>query len=425
MTMAPRHLWLVLLLAPAAHAIEPDAAALQLADLPDAPAAAVPTRDWRAHAELAAGIARPRDGAQAPDSARLSLDAVLDTTLAPGWRLVLSDRLDGWAWQGRADRAINTLREAYVGWQPDASTVVDLGRVNVRYGAGLGYNPTDFFKAGALRSVTSAAPQALRENRQGSVMLRGQRLWQGGALTALWSPELADSPSDDGFDLDLGATNPADRWLLVASQRVNDWFDPQWLLYGEPGSVQAGVNWSVLLSDALVGYVEWAGGKQPSLLARSRGEDDSAFRAAYTVGATWTTSFKLSVSAEYQRDNSAVDADEWKALQNDVRLGTQRGSADDYARYRQLAGTRQALTTREGLMLYASWQDAGVAGLDLAGYWRRDLVDASWQSWLQARWRGRWADLTAQWLYNHGTALSNYGAAPATQRWQLALTHYF
>ncbi|HSC81325.1 MAG TPA: hypothetical protein VLC08_13300 [Chitinolyticbacter sp.] len=411
----------LLCVAPVAQAIDADDAALQLADQPQAPSAAPEQRDWRAYAEFAVGLAQPRAAAGVPDSARLSLDVVLDTALAPGWRLVLSDRLDGWAWSGQADRAVNTLREAYLGWQPDAQTAIDLGRVNVRYGAGLGYNPTDFFKVGALRSVTSADPQALRENRQGSVLLRGQRLWDGGALTAIGSPELGGEPSDDGISLNLGATNPADRWLLVASHRFSEWIDPQWLLYGEPGSVLAGMNWSVLLSDAMVGYVEFAGGRQPSLLARSQGRDDAAFRAAWVAGATWTTAFKLSVTVEYQRDNAAADADQWKALQNGVR----QGEAADYARYRQLVGTRQALATRESTMLYASWQDAGVAGLDLSGYWRRDLVDASWQAWLQARWRTSVADLTAQWLYNHGEALSNYGAAPARQRWQLALTHYF
>ena len=56
--------------------------------------------------------------------------------------------------------------------RPD--TLIDLGRINVRNGVALGYNPTDYFRAGAVRAAVSVSPASLKENRQGSVMLRGQ-----------------------------------------------------------------------------------------------------------------------------------------------------------------------------------------------------------------------------------------------------------
>ena len=60
-------------------------------------------------------------------------------------------------------------------WQPEGgSSIFDFGRINVRGGPGYGYNPTDFFRDGSLRVITSADPFALRQNRMGSVMLRAQ-----------------------------------------------------------------------------------------------------------------------------------------------------------------------------------------------------------------------------------------------------------
>src|SRR5207244_12924542 len=123
------------------------------------------------------GIGDLRDGSGTRDLRRLSLDFMHASPFATGWRAVLSDRLDHMRPSDGAADTINSLREAYVSWQPQsASTVVDAGRVNLRYGPGYGYNPTDFFRDGALRTITSIDPFALRENRLGTVVARGQRL---------------------------------------------------------------------------------------------------------------------------------------------------------------------------------------------------------------------------------------------------------
>ncbi|TJZ78860.1 hypothetical protein [Chitiniphilus eburneus] len=411
--------WLTLaLLAPLSAAVaQDDAAALQLAD--DAPNIVATPRDWAAFVELALADTQARSGDDPPGDARLSLDARLDRALAPGWRLVLADRFDArWIGDIDAQRSVNTLKEAYLGWQPGPDWALDLGRINTRYGAGTGFNPTDFFKVGALRSVSSVDPGSLRENRLGVVMTRGQWLWQGGSLTAMYAPKLDNAPSDDPFSLDLGASNPRDRWLLVAGHAFTEVFNPQWLLYHEAGqSPQLGLNWSVLLGDATVAYVEWAGGRTPSLAGRAAGVDDTAFRAALATGVTWTAPNKLSLTLEYQRDNAAADAAQWKALQN--------GPLDDYWRYRALAGGRQALTTRESAMVYARWPDAFVQRLDLSGFVRHDLIDQSNAAWLETRWRGDATDLALQWQYSEGDALSNHGGLPLRQRWQVLVAHYF
>ena len=66
---------------------------------------------------------------------------------------------------------------------PTPAAERDLGRINARYGVGYGDTPTDYFRIGANHSIISSDPASLKKNRQGSVMQRGQTLWQSGALT--------------------------------------------------------------------------------------------------------------------------------------------------------------------------------------------------------------------------------------------------
>jgi hypothetical protein len=129
-------------------------------------------------------------------------------------RAVLSSRLDyldpaepGWP------NTVNSLREAFVGWQDAAAEAgVDAGRFNCRLGPAYGFNPTDCFRDGSLRVVTSAEPLSWRDNRMGTMMLRG-----GWAASGVLAPKLDDERSTNSFSADLGATNHTDRALLVVS----------------------------------------------------------------------------------------------------------------------------------------------------------------------------------------------------------------
>jgi hypothetical protein len=138
----------------------------------------------------------PRPMAVVTSNQRLSLDFQLDRSIARRWRAVLADRLDvKWPPQYGDENRINTLKEAYISWQASDERLLDMGRVNVRNGVAMGYNPTDYFRSGAVRSVVSSDPGSLKKNRLGSVMLRGQTLWNGGSLTALASPKMAEQAS--------------------------------------------------------------------------------------------------------------------------------------------------------------------------------------------------------------------------------------
>ena len=128
-------------LAQAAPALAQDAE-LDALNLQSAPEAAPETAAGaKFFVEAAVGNASQRYQSSSRDIGRVSLDFSHSARLAPGWRAVLSDRLDYIhpADQG-ADATVNSLREAYLSWQPEGgSTAVEFGRINLRYGPGYGY----------------------------------------------------------------------------------------------------------------------------------------------------------------------------------------------------------------------------------------------------------------------------------------------
>lgn len=413
-------IWMFLLLAlqVPAQALAQDADALLLAD--QAPSRTDVAGDWQWFAEGALGQSTLRNGGAAASSQRLSLDVQLDKSVAPGWRAVLADRLDlNRQGQSGSRNSVNTLKEAYLSWQAQDNRIIDLGRINARYGVATGYNPTDYFRAGALRSVVSVDPASLKKNRLGSVMLRGQALWSGGSLVALVSPQLAQQRNDAGFSPDFGATNNQHRWLLAASQKLSDSLQPQWLLYGEQRqSPQLGFNLTGLLNDATVGYVEWSGGRSRSqLLQALHGVGDTAFRNRLSTGLTYTSADKLSFTLEYDYNGAALDQAGWDVLRS--------GAPASYRQYRMWLQNAQEMPTRQALFLYASWQDALLNHLDLSTMLRFNAADHSRLSWLEARYHWDRADLAVQWQVNSGAAGSEFGAAPQQRVLEVLLRYFF
>lgn len=411
-------LLLSLLSAAAAFAEDPDEAALALADKTQTETKQA--SDWQVVGETALSRSQPRTGGSPAHAQRLSLDVYYDQRFAPDWRVVFADRLDlGWRGGVTEDSFINTLKEAYVTWQPQPDDIADLGRINLRYGVATGYNPTDYFRAGAVRSIVSVNPASLRENRLGTVMLRGQTLWARGSLTGLYAPKLSDHPNQSPFSADVGATNNQNRWLLALSQKLAEDFHPQWIAYGEQHDpVQVGLNLTALLNDATVAFLEWSGGRGDSLLAQALAlPDDTRFRSRAAVGATYTAPAKLSVTVEYDYNGAGLDDNGWNTLR--------QGPASTYTRYRNFVSNLQEPPTKQNAFVFARWQDALLVHFDLSAMQRVDLVDRSRLSWLEARYHWDRVDLALQWQRNHGDAGSEFGALSQSQVWQAVVTYFF
>jgi hypothetical protein len=395
----------------------PEQDALSIAD--DAQLTPAKPSDWRIFVEAGAIDEWDRLNLRNEAGVRLSLDIHFETALTTGLRVIFSDRLDEEKLAPpSATTTINTLKEAYLSWQLSPDETLDAGRINLRYGVAIGYNPTDFFKTDAIRSIVSIDPSSLRENRQGSVVLESQTLWEGSSFTALVSPKLATTQDTADFSADWAATNGQNRWLLAASHQFTNDLNPQLILFGARASAPAtGLNVSSLLNQSTVAFLEWSGQRAPSAIAQALElKGSEAYRSRAAFGATYTTEFNLSITAEHEMNSAGADQD---ALD-----GLVRRSPLALLEYLSFISEAQDLPTRRAEFLYATWQDFTVKHLDLSGFVRWDPISHGRTSWMEARYHFDRADLALQWQIETGQPQSVFGAIP-TQREVQILVRYF
>src|SRR5262249_27469428 len=124
-------------------------------------------------------------------------------------------------------------------------------------------------------------------------------------------------------------TNGANRALLSVSYDVSD-LNPQALLYTEGGRTKVGLNLSHQISQSAVAYIEWAGGKQPTLAAQAVAfgkltgtlplnaptlpptDTGERFRNDLAIGASWTSETKITFNVEYHYSQAAFSEQDWK-----------------------------------------------------------------------------------------------------------------
>ncbi len=392
-----------------------DLDALSLAD--KAPESAAPAaRPWRLFLEGAVGRGKLRGTGSDFSLYRGSIDFRYDDHIAPGLRLVFSDRLDGVDSDGiPPGDNVNTLREAYLSWARTEDQIFDLGRVNIRNGVAMGFNPTDWFKTNALRSIVDPDPAVLRENRQGTVVVQAQQLWSGASLTAAVSPRLGRSADTETFALNVGATNPSNRLLVAGSYKFSDKLSTQLLAFGgDDDPVQVGLNLSGLIGDAVVAFAEVSAGRGRPLVAQALDlpEGNSSQQRA-SIGFTFTTSFNLGLTAEAEYNSAAPQGDQWHLL-----------SASAQQQVLATAQALQDLPTRSQWFLYADWKDALVQRFDVSAFLRQDMQTSSRAFWLEGRYAWERTELALQWLRYTGSPGTVFYAVPQQQTIQLVLRIY-
>ena len=326
------------------------------------------------------------------------LDGVDQWTLAKDLTLNLSDRLgiteaDGIGFPSQAVR--NDLREAYVSWEPAPQYYLEAGRINLRNGIALGFNPTDFFKSRTTVSQASLDPSVQRSNRLGTVMLRGQRIWDGGSLTVAYAPKLygpAPLASSSGFGLNLDRTNTADRIEAALNIDVED-FSPQFLVYHASGRTHFGFNVSHPIGQSVIAYAEWAGGVQPNAITdaiafgKATGtlpsfvpvlpptDTSRAFRNDFAAGASWTSASEITINLEYHYRQAGLTKQDWR---NWFTIGSSGGTtAQELWFVRGVVGDQQQPITQQQIFARADASDAFVEHLELGGFAMVNLYDGS------------------------------------------------
>lgn len=382
---------------------------------------------------------------------RADLNMVDMWTLSPDLTATLSNRINvlGRKYDHSASRhdATFDFREGYLAWSSAATFYVDVGRINVRNGAAIGWNPTDFFKAGSSLAQTSADPSSVRNDRLGTAMMRIQYLWSGGSVGIALAPKLQtqallDGSMHSGFDAHFDRTNAQDRYLLTASFDVAD-LSPQLLAYGETGMSRIGLNISRPIGDNIVAYAEWSGGNQKGLAARAvefgqqtgvlpdalpllPGSDANAhFQQDAVLGASVVLAGKLTLNLEYHYHESGLSG---SALRNAFAAASAAPATlgSEWWYVRDFAADRQEPTARRQIFIRAAANDAFVRDLDISTFAFEDIHDQSVFTQLSASYHI--SDLyTVSLLLSKtfGGLKTEYGALPTMSSETVQIVRYF
>lgn len=371
-------------------------------------------------------IRQPQVSNGSLDTARQVIDLRHDFRISPRLTLHVSDRADfliplkSFASVEDPADAINSLREAYATVRfgnPATPLYLDAGRINIRNGVGSGYNPTDFFKQGAVLTATTRDPNALRTDRLGVVALRLQSLASWGAASVTYIPALQNRGSLVDIDrrrrgfgyLGLDRTNAADAVFVKLAPRISETVSVDLLALRDRGRTKLGTNVSTLLGNALVGNVEAALVQTRRLPGPGEGEPSVGWYALAAANLTWTLSQGLELTAEASYAGDALDGDQWRRYRTAIDAVT-LAQLDRIVTDRSL---RQEPLTRVNWFLRAAWRDAfRQNGLDVSGFATGNAYDNSllWQVTVRQDFVGWSAGLLASGF--SGRITSEYGASP-------------
>lgn len=356
-------------------------------------------------------------------------------------------RDDGLAPVRLRDNGKLDLREAYL-LQQMGSFTFELGRINIRHGTALGFNPTDFFRAqdGDLRP--NLDPSEARLNRLGVVAARATALWNGGSASVAFAPKLTRGgrffQNQPVTGLDLGATNPAERWLLHATQSVAEGVAPHVFLFGDGGRWSGGMGVSAALGDNWLVFGEWSVGRDRTLTDaafapfRAANRLDPLLRARYgasgrertinrvAVGASYTSASNVVTQLEYHFNEAGLTRSGFRRYFDAAQaaFGNERASGQLASILRQSA-LRQEPMSRHALFARVAASDVA-PNLDLAAIGNLSLVDGSGSGQVEARYNlGAATTITARAGVTFGPTRSDFGARSGRMFGTLALEHHF
>jgi len=399
---------------------------------------------------------------------RLLADARIEWSLAPDAFVLYSGRLNLLAEENlgfpNRGNVTHDWRELYASVEPRPRDYLDGGRINLKSGVALGFNPTDFFRARAVVDPLTADPSALREDRLGALMVRAQHVGEGASVSAAFAPRVTDpapigTDPYRGFDPLFDHTNGSNRWLLKGAMKLGD-MDPEAVIFGEDGHWKIGGHVSRPIGQASVAYLEWSGGRRrgildeaiafgqrtgtipPSAPAPLAQGNENRFRSQLALGASYTTESKLTLNLEYHYNEagfSRSDWDRWFALgdasaslspRSDPGVSPRRGPGSDLSQelwyIRGYASDFQEPLYRHGIFLRGDWVDFLVPKLELTGFVLADAGDGSALMQLEASYSA-----SDHWTFGvlaggtTGGRASDFGSLPRAASVLFKATRYF
>jgi hypothetical protein len=342
------------------------------------------------------------------------------------------------------------VRELHLDWEAIPSVFLTAGRVNLREGVALGFNPTDLFRTKAVVEPLSNDPAILRDTRLGTVALRLQWLWEGGGASIAYSPRLASSRpvytrlSLPSIDPMLDRTNDAHRVVASVSEEWTNGFTTELMVAYDGMHPLVGTNVSYGLGASVVAYLEWAGGPRTGLVhsaleyGRRTGtfppqtpspipeEEQLSFQNDLATGLSYTAFGQVTFNLEYHFHQAGLSRDEWKHW-FDTGIASSNGATHAALWYiRGYAAEQQEPASQHYAFLRADWPDFGVRDLELTGLVLLNLQDASALAQLNADYY-----LSSKWTVgllmavNLGPGRSEFGSLPDAVSALFKVSHYF
>jgi hypothetical protein len=338
--------------------------------------------------------------------ARVFLDVRKEWKLGSDVGLTFSDRLN---LRDEADisfpnheNVINDLREAFATWHLMDRTYLDGGRINLKSGVALGFNPTDFFRTRAVVEPLSADPTVLREDRLGTLMVRAESLGRWGSLAAAFAPS-AYAPTPiyanaalPSFNPSLDRTNATNRFVAKDSFDLADNASSEVLVFRKGAETLVGANLTLALGQKVTAYTEWAGGRRANLIvdALQYGhmtgtlppgistllptDPTRRFLSELSVGASYTTESKVTFNLEFWLNQTGLTRSDWN---NWFALGGNRAvSAQDRGALwflRTYALDQGEPLGAHSVFLRIDSVDTFIPKLEVTGFVDSDLADGS------------------------------------------------
>lgn len=396
-------------------------------------------------------------------SNRISLDVRAEMRVLPHMSLIMADRLHHLTDQanGFSEADIqNDLKECYLTADRDATVFLDVGRINLKNGVGIAFNPTDYFKKNAVSSRVSEDPAVLRETRLGTLMIRGQGLWEKSALTLALAPEITHAPdrwhTDRGSaGLALQRTNDRGGFLAKFSLNAFEDFNPEFLYFFDQERSHWGTNVTLGMGDAVIFYGEWSGAKQADLISQFISEavdsgviplavspafsnrNDDSFRNQLSIGLSYTEKTNRTTHIEYHFNESGMTRRDWQTwfdtgktaarlLLQPHTAATGNGILGQLWSFRSWAQQAQQPLNRHSLFIRTHWQDVMAPFLDLTAIALINLTDGSFFIQPMAEYHLR-GNITLSLTVNLfiGVPESEYGSLDPMGNVKAGITYYF
>lgn len=337
------------------------------------------------------------------------------------------------------------VQELAFSYTPSPQVRFELGRINIRNGVAVGYNPTDWFKDNSLITTDSAAPADRREERLGVLALTGSASLGSTLLQFGYRPGIdydAESITSDrdNFGLGLHRTNPTDAFFIKATPNLGGNLSVTGNVLVDDGHFGAGFEISGTIGDNLVLYGEMFGQDRLSLASEALAggigstgfreelgvDDDETWELQAALGVNWALpqSFvgtrDISVAFEYHLNTAGLSGSGIDDLAD--AAGADLAAAG--AVY-GVASRRQEPLARDQLFSRLAWNDFwGDSDLSALGFY----VPADGSGLVQISAdvpMGQNTVLNLRGISTFGDDTSIYGANPTRRSVQLGLTYVF